>query len=304
MLTAAVVRRLAQGMQRVETIRAGIAPSPFAGVGENVIRAIASYAGQRVALRKNGVTSHGFPFTEHARFTIAPPGRLPLRSTVVLARRCARSARACRALARGRQRVDGSGPRARGAAPRADRVRTARALEVGAVVVAAGALDAARDESAALGRASRRHVRCRHGPQRRGRCNRALVAPPCRGRRRAVDSVDGGRSHRSKMARWSVAAAAGRAPRRASSSSRTTSGRSRGGRIHWGIREGSTDGPLYARLLGAAWNDLPAEIRGMHDWQGPAEARGTADVDRGTTLMARARREASWAFLLPRSKRR
>ena len=40
-LTAAVVRRLANGLQRVDTIRAGIAPSPFAGVGENVIRAIA-----------------------------------------------------------------------------------------------------------------------------------------------------------------------------------------------------------------------------------------------------------------------
>ena len=45
-LTAAVVRRLAQGLARVETITGGIAPSPYAGVGENVIRAIASYAGK------------------------------------------------------------------------------------------------------------------------------------------------------------------------------------------------------------------------------------------------------------------
>jgi saccharopine dehydrogenase-like NADP-dependent oxidoreductase len=41
-LTAAVVRRLAQDLQHVDTIRAGIAPLPSGGVGENVIRAIAS----------------------------------------------------------------------------------------------------------------------------------------------------------------------------------------------------------------------------------------------------------------------
>ena len=77
-LTAAVVRRLAAGLRSVDTIRAGIAPSPFAGVGENVIRAIASYAGQRVPLRKHGAANDAFPFAEQMRFTIAPPGRVPL----------------------------------------------------------------------------------------------------------------------------------------------------------------------------------------------------------------------------------
>ncbi len=47
-LTAAVVRKLAEGTSGIESITGGIAPSPYAGVGLNVIRAIASYAGKPV----------------------------------------------------------------------------------------------------------------------------------------------------------------------------------------------------------------------------------------------------------------
>ncbi len=79
-LTAAVVRRLAQGMARVNGIRGGIAPSPFAIVGDNVIRAIAAYAGRRAPLRRDGVDSVGYPFTEQMRFVVAVPGRAPLES--------------------------------------------------------------------------------------------------------------------------------------------------------------------------------------------------------------------------------
>ena len=77
-LTAAVVRHLVVGMTRIDTIVGGIAPSPFAGVGANVIRAIAGYAGQAVPLRRDGVTVKAWPLTDHLRFTIAPPGELPL----------------------------------------------------------------------------------------------------------------------------------------------------------------------------------------------------------------------------------
>lgn len=79
-LTAAAVRRLSVGMTRVRVIRGGIAPSPYAGVGENVIRAIAAYAGQRIPLRRRGAESHAYPLTEQLRFTIAPPGATPLES--------------------------------------------------------------------------------------------------------------------------------------------------------------------------------------------------------------------------------
>ena len=47
-LTAAVVRHLSGGMSRVDTVSGGIAPSPHANVGLNVIRAIASYAGKPI----------------------------------------------------------------------------------------------------------------------------------------------------------------------------------------------------------------------------------------------------------------
>jgi hypothetical protein len=80
-LTAAVVRHLARGLVRVESIEGGIAPSPYAGVGLNVIRAIASYAGQEVRLTRDGAAATGRALVETRRWTIAPPGRLPLRST-------------------------------------------------------------------------------------------------------------------------------------------------------------------------------------------------------------------------------
>ncbi len=80
-LTAAVVRRLSAGMARVRSIRGGIAPSPYAGVGANVIRAIASYAGQPVLRTRDGQQSKGHPFTESMRFTVAVPGHAPLRCT-------------------------------------------------------------------------------------------------------------------------------------------------------------------------------------------------------------------------------
>jgi hypothetical protein len=81
-LTAAATRRLAAGLARVDAIRAGIAPSPYAIVGENVIRAITGYAGQPTRLRRHGQTVTGYPFTEQMRFTIAPPGRIPIRRTL------------------------------------------------------------------------------------------------------------------------------------------------------------------------------------------------------------------------------
>ena len=79
-LTAAVVRRLSSGIQTIQSIRGGIAPSPYAGVGLNVIRAIASYSGKKVPLKRRGRNTTGCPFTESMRFVIAVPGRIPLQS--------------------------------------------------------------------------------------------------------------------------------------------------------------------------------------------------------------------------------
>jgi len=77
-LTAAVVRRLGAGMTRIDTIVGGIAPSPFADIGRNVIRAIASYAGKDVALIRDGRSTAAQAIIDSRSFTIAPPGRLPL----------------------------------------------------------------------------------------------------------------------------------------------------------------------------------------------------------------------------------
>lgn len=79
-LTAAVVRSLMPGMVRVEAITGGIAPSPYAGIGRNVVAAIASYAGKPAALVRDGRPATGHALTETLRFTIAPPGCLPLGS--------------------------------------------------------------------------------------------------------------------------------------------------------------------------------------------------------------------------------
>jgi hypothetical protein len=77
-LNAAVVRRLQVSVHHIQTIHAGIAPSPFAGVGLNVIRAVASYAGQPTAVRRNGKFETAYPFTNAMKFTIAVAGRVPL----------------------------------------------------------------------------------------------------------------------------------------------------------------------------------------------------------------------------------
>lgn len=79
-LSVAVVRELAKGMASVEHVEGGIAPSPFAGIGLNVIRAITSYAGRPVKLMRNGRFQTGYGLTESRHVTICPPGVLPLGS--------------------------------------------------------------------------------------------------------------------------------------------------------------------------------------------------------------------------------
>lgn len=80
-LTAAVVRHLSQDMVQVTDIKGGIAPSPYAGVGLNVIRAIASYAGKQVTVICNGQNKTAYALTQSFDYCIAPPGYLPLRKT-------------------------------------------------------------------------------------------------------------------------------------------------------------------------------------------------------------------------------
>lgn len=78
-LTAAVLREIAKTMDIVSA-EGGIAPSPYAGIGLNVMRAVVGYAGAPVKLRRHGKASYGIGLAESLRFTIATPGRLPLRN--------------------------------------------------------------------------------------------------------------------------------------------------------------------------------------------------------------------------------
>ncbi|WP_144631475.1 DUF4166 domain-containing protein [Bordetella genomosp. 13] len=79
-LTAAVVDALSEGLAHLDAVHAGIAPSPRAGVGLNVIRAIAGYAGRPVSMKRDGRPAVGHALTDAMRYTVAPPGRLPLHS--------------------------------------------------------------------------------------------------------------------------------------------------------------------------------------------------------------------------------
>ena len=79
-LTAAVVQRLASDRMAVESIHAGIAPSPYAGVGLNVIRAVTAYAGKGIPVIRDGREIRAYALAESMRYTIAPPGELPLKN--------------------------------------------------------------------------------------------------------------------------------------------------------------------------------------------------------------------------------
>ena len=77
-LSAAMVRDLANDFGRIDSITGGIAPSPYAGVGYNVIRAVAGYAGKVIPVRRQGRKQTARALRETRRFTIAPPGEIPL----------------------------------------------------------------------------------------------------------------------------------------------------------------------------------------------------------------------------------
>jgi hypothetical protein len=79
-LTVAVTEELARDLDAVHAVTGGIAPSPYAGVGPNVIRAITGYAGQPLGLRRGGRGATAHALTESMDYTVAPPGETPLRT--------------------------------------------------------------------------------------------------------------------------------------------------------------------------------------------------------------------------------
>jgi hypothetical protein len=76
-LTTAVMRMLMRDMTP-RAITAGIAPSPHSDIGLSVVRAIASYAGHPLVVRRDGRDAQAAALVDSRRFTIAPPGYVPL----------------------------------------------------------------------------------------------------------------------------------------------------------------------------------------------------------------------------------
>jgi hypothetical protein len=286
-LTAAVVRRLSSDMARVDAIRAGIAPSPYAGVGENVVRAIAGYAGQPIRLKRDGKAAIGHPFTEHMRFTIAPPGHLPLRNTMF----SLVDVPDLRALAELWPEASniwmGAGPvpevlhRALAALAWLVRLKLIPTLSAlaplmhlatnhlrwgehrGGMFVEVEGVDGS---GALLKRSWHLLAEGNDGPLIPSMAVEALIRGVLEGRsllpgaRAAVQDLE------------------------LDSYEKLFAGRA----IHTGVREdvSSKRLPLYAHVLGPAWDRLPVPIRHMHDVDGAMSARGRASVERGRGALA------------------
>jgi Domain of unknown function (DUF4166)/Saccharopine dehydrogenase NADP binding domain len=287
-LTAAAVRHLSSDMARVDAIRGGIAPSPYAGVGENVIRAIASYAGRPLSLRRDGKAGIGHPFTEHMRFTIAPPGYPPLRNTMF----SLVDVPDLRALAElwpdVRSVWMGAGPvpevlhRALAALAWLVRLRLIPKLSMLAPLMHFATnhlrwgehrggmfveVEGADGSGTPLKRSWHLLAEGNDGPLIPSMAVEALVRNALEGRwpppgaRAAVRDLELEDYERLFAERT----------------------------IYTGVRDdiSTNAAPLYARVLGPAWDKLPVEIRDMHDVDSATSAQGRASVERGRSILAR-----------------
>ena len=287
-LTAAATRRLAQGLTRIDRIRGGIAPSPFAEVGENVIRAIASTAGKPVPLLRDGAFATGHPFAEHRHYTIAPPGKLSLDERLFSLvdvpdlRLLARLWPDAKEVWMGAAIV----PRLRH-----------RAFASLAGLVRTGLVTSLLPLAPMLHKTMRL---LRWGEHRGGMFVEVEGAdeagsPVRRSWHLVADGDDGPYIPAMAVAVILRKALAGRPPGPGARAALADvdladyepffAARS----IATGIRHDAppVTSPLYARILNAAWHDLPQEIRALHDVERTSLAKGRATVERGKGWLAR-----------------
>ncbi len=283
--TIAAVKKLSAGMRRINSIRGGIAPSPFAGVGTNVIRAIAGYAGQPMLVRRDGKTQTAFPFTESLRYTIAPPGRLPVRN-IRFSLVDVPDLRALPSLwPETRDVWMGAGPvpeilhralnffawlvrlrilpRILFLAPMMETVmrRASWGEHRGGMFVDVTGED---DKGAIIQRSWHLLAEGKDGPMIPSMAIEAIIRKIVRGE--AIEK--GARTPELTLEEYEVPFAA-----RA---------------IYAGCREDQPAQvlPLYRKILGDVWDKLPLEIRAMHDVTDLAEASGAADIERGTSPLS------------------
>lgn len=287
-LTAAAARHLAQGMSRIDAIRGGIAPSPYAEVGENVIRAIASYAGKPVSFVRDGAPTTGHPFTEHRPYTVAPPGQLPLdRRLFSLVdvpdlRMLAKLWPQVKNVWMGAAVVPEIRLRSFIALAWLVRWRLIRSLTPMAPLFASAMrvlrwgehrggmfveMEGADGAGEPVTRSWHLVAEGDDGPYIPAMAVAAIIGkvldgrPPAPGARAAMAEVELADYERLFSARA----------------------------ITTGIRQDAppVTTPLYARILNSAWHDLPVEIRAMHDVERTALAKGRASVKRGSGWLAR-----------------
>ncbi len=288
-LTAAAVRRVARGMARLDSVTGGIAPSPYAGVGRNVIRAIASYAGQPVRLVRDGRPALGRGLIETRRYTIAPPGRLPLRP-VRFSLVDVPDLAALPALWPELKSVwMGAGPvpeilhRALNLLARAVPLGLVRSLAPlaplmhaainllrwgehrGGMFVAVTGTDA---QGRPVGRSWHMIAEGDDGPLIPSMAAEAII-------RRRLDGQRPAPGARAALRDLALADYEALFVRR---------------RIVSGVRDEAADPalPLYRRLLGDAYATLPPPIQAMHDLADTLTAQGRASIERGSGLIARA----------------
>ena len=296
-LTAAVVRDLSRDLARIDAVTGGIAPSPYAGVGVNVIRAIASYAGKPVRLTRGARPAVGHALIETLRYTICPPGRVPLRNI----RFSLVDVPDLQALP---QLWPNLGSVWMGAGPVPEILH--RALNGLAWLVRLRVLPSL-SPFAALFHAAINVLRW--GEHRGGMF--VAIAGVMR------DGTSAARS-------WHLLAEGDDGPLIPSMAVAIIIRQSLGGKrpapgarpalldieladyeavfarraIHTGRRDesGSDSTPLYQTLLGAAWSQLPAPLRAMHDLSDAMTAEGVAVVERGRGRLSRL---AAWIAGFP-----
>jgi hypothetical protein len=287
-LTAAVVRHLAAPMARIDKITGGVSPSPFARVGENVIRSIASYAGKPVVMRRDGHDGIGYPLSEQQRATIMPPGGIPLPGRLF----SLVEVPDLQALADLWPDVKsvwiGAGPvpeaphRVLIACAWLVRLGLVRSLTPlvpvmhffttilrwgehrGGVFVAVEGADAS---GAILRRSWHLVAEGDDGPMIPSMAAEAIIRARLDGRVPSSGARPGYREL--DLADFEA--------------------RFRARAIRSGTREDqpARPEPLYKRILGSAWDRLPAEIRALHNFENEAVVEGRASVKRGHGLLAR-----------------
>jgi uncharacterized protein DUF4166/saccharopine dehydrogenase-like protein len=300
-LTAAVVRALSSDLARVAAIRGGIAPSPFANVGLNVIRAIASYAGKPVRLRRGARDGLGHALTETMRYTVAPPGILPLRRLTfslvdvpdlqLLAQlwpECgtvwmgaAPVPAIWHALLRGLSRLVRWRvlPSLSGLAPLMYRAinRLAWGEHRGGMFVE---IDGTDRSGAAVRRSWHLVAEKESGPLIPSMAAEAIIRRCFAGRRPAAGARSATREleltdYVPLLARHQIAFGERRSACEVASRGQPSA------------QSALSAESLYQRVLGSAWSSLPASLRDMHSVARSATVSGRADVRRGKSVLAR-----------------